>query len=701
MDKEIQFIPDIEMQPIHVMQTLSQTTDWGLMQSNIPGAWAYTEGEGITIAVLDTGVWDHSDLRDNLLPALNFSGESDNKDWNGHGCIAPFDKIFIQGFGITTIQDFYENSKPEYVYVDNKDGFTIKKIENQNLLVLSFNDNKFEMNKITAVHELNHIGEVYKVKTNSSEMTLTPWHPIYIQDGATYKKVRAEELKVGDNLYSVTPTEINFNNSKLFYSSKFECIYCGYISRGSKRNQCKKCNKCKWQKQVDTFIELDEDLAFLAGLIISDGHVMKLENSIEFCGNDINLVNICFDLFEKIFNVTPRRLNDKNRNSYRIRANCVELKEFFINQLGIPQGSKSLLISLPDIFKKCSDSIFSAFIAGVIEGDGHIDKSNWRIRICSGSKTFVDDLKLNLKFRGIKSSIHSFNQQWTENLGYHIKFNATPLIAKNLKIKTSDRFIPVARKYEKIQEIYVDFYQGKLYDLTVENTSNYIANGFVVSNTHCAGIIAAANNDFGVVGIAPKAKILPVKVLGNGGNGSYDNIIAGINAAVDCNVDIISMSLGASSAPPELYTAIKRAADAGVILIAAAGNDAGAVNYPARFEEVIAVAALDARGNMAHFSSHGPEVDAIAPGVDIYSTYKDNGYAKLNGTSQACPFIAGVCALMLAWTRKNPSLKPICDYKDMLQRLDDVSSLESQNITIGRTGDWGFGVPKYANMKFN
>jgi len=56
---------------------------------------------------------------------------------------------------------------------------------------------------------------------------------------------------------------------------------------------------------------------------------------------------------------------------------------------------------------------------------------------------------------------------------------------------------------------------------------------------------------------------------------------------------------------------------------------------------------------------------------------------------------------MLAWTRKNPSLKPICDYKDMLQRLDDVSSLESQNITIGRTGDWGFGVPKYANMKFN
>ena len=138
MDKEIQFIPDIEMQPVHVMQTLSQTTDWGLMQSNIPGAWAYTEGEGITIAVLDTGVWDHSDLRDNLLPALNFSGESDNKDWNGHGCIAPFDKIFIQGFGITTIQDFYENSKPEYVYVDNKDGFTIKKIENQNLLVLSF-----------------------------------------------------------------------------------------------------------------------------------------------------------------------------------------------------------------------------------------------------------------------------------------------------------------------------------------------------------------------------------------------------------------------------------------------------------------------------------------------------------------------------------------------------------------------------------
>jgi subtilisin family serine protease len=700
MDKEIQFIPDIEMQPIHVMQTLSQTTDWGLMQSNIPGAWAYTEGEGITIAVLDTGVWDHSDLRDNLLPALNFSGESDDKDWNGHGCILPDDKLFVKNLGIVSIQDLYQKTIPNSISVDSKDGFVIKHIEDEKIQLLSFNNGSFENNIITALHELTYIGDLYQVKTNSSSISLTPWHPVYIKEGQGYKKVRADQLNLGDNILTVTPTNIKTANKKLFYSSKFECKFCNYVSRGNKRSQCKKCNKYNWQQQINTYIELDENLAFLAGLIISDGHVMKLENSIEFCGNDINLINICSDLFQSIFDVQPKHLKTNKPNLHRFRARCVELKRFFVEQLGISAGNKSLSITFPEVFKDSSDSVFSAFIAGLIEGDGNIDK-NWRIRICSGSVDFVNELQENLRFRGIKSSIHAFNQQWTENKGYHLKFSATKLIADHLKIKKSERNIPVARNFEKITEININYYSGKLYDVTVDKTSNYIANGYVVSNTHCAGIIAAANNDFGVVGVAPKAKILPVKVLGNGGNGSYDNIIAGINAAVDCNVDIISMSLGASSAPPELYTAIKRATDAGVIMIAAAGNDAGAVNYPARFEEVIAVAALDARGNMAHFSSHGPEVDAIAPGVDIYSTYKDNGYAKLNGTSQACPFIAGVCALMLAWTRKNPSLKPICDYKDMLQRLDDVSSLESQNITIGRTGDWGFGVPKYANMKFN
>jgi len=425
---------------------------------------------------------------------------------------------------------------------------------------------------------------------------------------------------------------------------------------------------------------------------------MKLDNSIEFCGNDINLINICFDLFEKVFDITPRRINDKNRNSYRIRANGVELKKFFIEQLGIPQGSKSLTITLPNIFKKCSDSIFSSFIAGVIEGDGSIDKKDWRIRICSGSVNFVNELRENLKFRGIKSHIHSFNQKWTDNLGYHIGFSVTSLIAKHLRIKGSERYLPTARKFDKIQSITVELYTGELYDLTVENTSNYVANGFVVSNTHVAGIVAATDNDQGVVGIAPECFLIPIKVLSNNGTGSYGFIEAGIRKAIEMGADIINMSLGANVEPPRsIHNAIKDAVNKGIIVIAAAGNDSKNVNWPARYDEVIAVAALDQQGNLAHFSSRDEHVKTVAPGVQIYSTVPANQYGMMSGTSQASPFVAGVCALLLSYARNTPGAKPINNYVDMLKALDVICD-NSKFINTADSVNWGFGIPGFANI---
>jgi subtilisin len=154
------------------------------------------------------------------------------------------------------------------------------------------------------------------------------------------------------------------------------------------------------------------------------------------------------------------------------------------------------------------------------------------------------------------------------------------------------------------------------------------------------------------------------------------------------------MSLGAPQAPPDdFYNAVKEAHAAGIIMVAAAGNDAGAVNWPARYDEVIAVSAIDNQGNLANFSSHGDQIDFGAPGVNIYSTYLNNQYAILNGTSQASPFIAGVCALLLSWTRSHPELPQIKNSDDMLIALGKFTD-PAGRLTDGK---FGLGIPHFAN----
>lgn len=216
--------------------------------------------------------------------------------------------------------------------------------------------------------------------------------------------------------------------------------------------------------------------------------------------------------------------------------------------------------------------------------------------------------------------------------------------------------------------------------------------------THVTGIIGAKNNAFGVVGVAPDCILIPIKVLNNNGGGSYESIVSGIEKAIESKADIISMSLGSSSAPPDkVHQVIKKAADAGIIILAAAGNDGGVTNFPARYEEVIAVAAIDENGDYATFTSGDDTVDSVAPGVGIYSTFLNQGYAKMSGTSQACPFVAGLCALALSFTRANPDLPQIKNYIDMLRVLDLLSD-DTKYVNAGGPKKWGFGAPKIANV---
>jgi len=166
--------------------------------------------------------------------------------------------------------------------------------------------------------------------------------------------------------------------------------------------------------------------------------------------------------------------------------------------------------------------------------------------------------------------------------------------------------------------------------------------------SHVSGTIAALDDDKGVVGVAPKVGLYGVKVLDAEGSGTYDDVLAGMQWAVDNKMEIASMSLGSSEGNQALSDMVAAMKKAGVILIAAAGNSSGSVGYPAAYPGAIAIAASDGYDALAYFSSRGPEVALIAPGVGVRSTYMNGGYNTLSGTSMAAPHVSGLAALYVA-----------------------------------------------------
>ena len=169
--------------------------------------------------------------------------------------------------------------------------------------------------------------------------------------------------------------------------------------------------------------------------------------------------------------------------------------------------------------------------------------------------------------------------------------------------------------------------------------------------SHVAGIVAAIDNDIGVIGVGPAIDLYAIKVLDRNGSGYLSDVIEGIQWAVANNMQVVNMSLGTASNIQSFHDAVIAAKNAGIVTVAAAGNGGGSTNesviFPAAYPEAIAVSATDNTDTIAWWSSRGPEVDLAAPGVSIYSTYKGTGYATLSGTSMAAPHVAGSAALVL------------------------------------------------------
>jgi subtilisin len=167
--------------------------------------------------------------------------------------------------------------------------------------------------------------------------------------------------------------------------------------------------------------------------------------------------------------------------------------------------------------------------------------------------------------------------------------------------------------------------------------------------THCAGIAAASSDGNGIIGVAPAARVMAVKVLSDTGSGRSSWIANGIRHAADKGADIISLSLGGPGQDPTTRAAIQYAISKGCWVVVAAGNDGREVgNYPGHFPESCAVAATDKEDKRATFSTIHAENDIAAPGVSIMSTLPDGRYGTMSGTSMATPAVAGCLAIVRA-----------------------------------------------------
>lgn len=173
--------------------------------------------------------------------------------------------------------------------------------------------------------------------------------------------------------------------------------------------------------------------------------------------------------------------------------------------------------------------------------------------------------------------------------------------------------------------------------------------------THVASTIAATNNGIGMVGVAPMAKIIPVKALDAGGHGDLKRLIDAILWASDSDADIITMSLGSPFNSLDIQKAIDYGVKNNKVFFCAAGNagENTEIMFPAACNNTIAIGAIDSGLNRTSFTCAGEELDFLCPGQDIVGCIPDNKYAMMSGTSMANPFSVGCAALYLSYLRKN------------------------------------------------
>lgn len=698
-----------EREEVLSIQDVQQKVGWEITAFNLPKAWEFTQGEGVTVAVLDTGAdLDHEDLVENLLPGRNFIDPSKPPhDDNGHGCVSPETLVHTSYSGIVEIEKLYNSLELDEETICNHDGcYSVKNTEALNIRTCSLDSENIKsvVSKIQSIQKLPIKGEIVNIHLEGNvNFKLTPWHPVYLlknkhHDVYEVIRKRADEICVGDHF--IFPNNIDLGESQFAsLCDKFACQNCKHEPKywiGDIPKKCKKCQKNEWNL-ITKELEITEDIAWLCGIVITDGYVSTSSQRVEISSTTIEILEKAKSICEKLgFNSVI-----ENKRILIYGKNIVQL----MLSLEVCDNKKSLNQTLPSWVGKSKHSIIAAFIAGVIDGDGCISKTNTKNRITTASFQFAQEFCALLNYMGISSGYGTpkfDNRQRcisSKNPVYQITHAACCLsVVENLahpnKISRSNVKPKHKRRSRRVKKVELQNYDGYFYDFTVEKYHNYIANGHFVSNTHVTGIICASNNDLGVVGVAPKCKVIPIKVLDSKGNGNLINVADGIRWAVDQGADFITMSLGSPNPVGIVQDAIKYALSKGCITWCAAGN-AGKTRqifYPAAYPEVIGIGAIDENFDRAKFSCTGPDLDFVAPGVQILSTVPENWYAVLSGTSMANPFAVGIGTLLLSYKRKKNIQMKLETNNDYIEVLKQYTIPTKNPEFAGQKFFEGFGI---------
>ncbi|ARK31238.1 S8 family peptidase [Halalkalibacter krulwichiae] len=198
------------------------------------------------------------------------------------------------------------------------------------------------------------------------------------------------------------------------------------------------------------------------------------------------------------------------------------------------------------------------------------------------------------------------------------------------------------------------------YNFTTDDDSNpNIFEDYNGHGTHVCGTIAAAENGKGVIGVAPKVRLLVLKVLGGQGFGDTSWVTEGVQFAMNWRgengerVRVISMSLGGKEKDLALHQAVQAAVKKDILVVCAAGNEGDGDDqtdeyaYPGAFPEVVQVGSVNNNREISKFSNTNCKIDLVAPGEDVLSTYLNGEFAVLSGTSMAAPHVSGAAALLI------------------------------------------------------
>jgi len=217
------------------------------------------------------------------------------------------------------------------------------------------------------------------------------------------------------------------------------------------------------------------------------------------------------------------------------------------------------------------------------------------------------------------------------------------------------------------------------YDIPVEEHINLVTDEQVAvqyeditgHGTSVASIVAAQSNDVGITGINPSAKLYSVKILDQDNKAGLDRVISGIRWCINNDINIINMSFGTTSYSPLLEQVVKEAYNAGILMIAAAGNNGDRVEYPAAFPEVIAVGATTPAGDISDASVKGDEVELAAPGEKVLASGVFSSYVAVEGTSIAASHVTGIASLLWGLDSSKSS--------DFIRQLMDCSARKLDN----------------------